>query len=248
MDQDRIDHIARSLSRSVNRRTAIGAVLGLVAAAVVRRADRSSAQVAPPVQPGTLLTCGGYFGTPCPPNHICIDDPSDACDPNNYGADCPGICVLVANPCAAITCPWGTTCCPADGGSCLPAGTACPGAPVVVPCDGTYCAPGLICCNNGCGECAAPDGACSAVYCAPTTETPCGDSWCGEGEYCCNESCSICAPVGSGCTRQYCAPDPDIAFREPCGPNLCEIGEVCCNSSCGICTPPDGVCIQIACM
>ena len=36
--------------------------------------------------------CGGIAGIKCPDNHICIDDPSDNCDPAHGGADCPGIC------------------------------------------------------------------------------------------------------------------------------------------------------------
>jgi len=46
---------------------------------------------APVVQP---MFCGGFAGLPCPDGQMCIDDPSDACDPNNGGADCGGICVL----------------------------------------------------------------------------------------------------------------------------------------------------------
>jgi len=248
LDQPQLDRIARLFSRTRSRRAMLGIAAGVLSGAVARRASTSKAQLEPPGSPGRLVSCGGYFGTPCPPNHICVDDPSDSCDPNAFGADCPGICIPVdPNVCAAILCPFGTTCCPVDGGSCLPFGTPC--APTLgVPCDGTYCAPGLVCCNNGCGECAAPDGACSAVYCEPTSGTPCGQAWCGEGEYCCNESCSMCAPIGAVCTQQFCFPDEEIAFGEPCGPVTCEIGEVCCNASCGICTPPDGVCIQIACI
>jgi hypothetical protein len=37
--------------------------------------------------------CGGIAGLSCPDSLICIDDPSDNCDPKNGGADCIGICV-----------------------------------------------------------------------------------------------------------------------------------------------------------
>lgn len=37
--------------------------------------------------------CGGFAGFPCPPDHECIDDPADDCDPANGGADCGGVCV-----------------------------------------------------------------------------------------------------------------------------------------------------------
>ncbi|QRN94714.1 hypothetical protein JRI60_37195 [Archangium violaceum] len=38
-------------------------------------------------------SCGGFPGTPCPKNQLCVDDPSDDCDPDKGGADCIGICV-----------------------------------------------------------------------------------------------------------------------------------------------------------
>lgn len=37
--------------------------------------------------------CGGLAGIACPQEQICIDDPSDECDPKQGGADCGGICV-----------------------------------------------------------------------------------------------------------------------------------------------------------
>ena len=36
--------------------------------------------------------CGGFLGLPCPGGQTCNDAPNDGCDPNNGGADCPGIC------------------------------------------------------------------------------------------------------------------------------------------------------------
>nr|WP_280523874.1 hypothetical protein [Nitrosomonas aestuarii] len=37
--------------------------------------------------------CGGIAAIPCPDEEICIDDPSDDCDPKHGGADCSGICI-----------------------------------------------------------------------------------------------------------------------------------------------------------
>jgi len=37
--------------------------------------------------------CGGFAGLMCPDDLVCVDDPSDDCDPNAGGADCMGICV-----------------------------------------------------------------------------------------------------------------------------------------------------------
>ena len=36
--------------------------------------------------------CGGFAGIPCAEGYVCVDDPSDDCDPNQGGADCGGIC------------------------------------------------------------------------------------------------------------------------------------------------------------
>ncbi len=39
------------------------------------------------------IPCGGFGGFPCPDDLVCVDDPADSCDPDNGGADCPGMCV-----------------------------------------------------------------------------------------------------------------------------------------------------------
>jgi hypothetical protein len=36
--------------------------------------------------------CGGIAGFQCPEGQVCVDDPTDNCDPANGGADCIGIC------------------------------------------------------------------------------------------------------------------------------------------------------------
>jgi hypothetical protein len=38
-------------------------------------------------------SCGGFAGTACDGGLTCVDDPNDGCDPANFGADCPGICI-----------------------------------------------------------------------------------------------------------------------------------------------------------
>ncbi|CAI8888083.1 Kazal-type serine protease inhibitor family protein [Methylocaldum szegediense] len=38
------------------------------------------------------VACGGITGAQCPDGQVCVDDPSDNCDPTQGGADCPGIC------------------------------------------------------------------------------------------------------------------------------------------------------------
>ncbi|KLU87193.1 hypothetical protein MAPG_06195 [Magnaporthiopsis poae ATCC 64411] len=40
------------------------------------------------------IPCMGFVGKPCEDeNKICVDDPTDTCDPNNGGRDCLGLCV-----------------------------------------------------------------------------------------------------------------------------------------------------------
>jgi hypothetical protein len=122
-------------------------------------------------------SCGGFAGFPCPIGGVCVDDPTDACDPALGGVDCLGVCrsaggrrdcrrgpgvsYVARSPeqCAAIrfVCAAGTE----------PFFDAC-----------------------GCG-------------CAPV-RTPCGPTTCGAGEECCNESCGICTEPGGLCTQQFC--------------------------------------------
>lgn len=37
--------------------------------------------------------CGGIAAIPCPTGKMCVDDPSDNCDPAKGGSDCSGVCV-----------------------------------------------------------------------------------------------------------------------------------------------------------
>lgn len=36
--------------------------------------------------------CGGIAGFPCPEGYVCVDDPTDDCNPRKGGADCGGYC------------------------------------------------------------------------------------------------------------------------------------------------------------
>ncbi|KAK4139534.1 uncharacterized protein C8A04DRAFT_15769 [Dichotomopilus funicola] len=54
-------------------------------------------------------SCGGITATVCEnKEHVCVDDPSDDCDPANGGADCSGICVkpVTCGGFAALECPF----------------------------------------------------------------------------------------------------------------------------------------------
>ncbi|HKU43689.1 MAG TPA: protease complex subunit PrcB family protein [Polyangiales bacterium] len=125
--------------------------------------------------------CGGIGGIPCPGAGMCVDNPSDDCDPKNGGADCGGVCecnalgkcmagmiwddsprvcgcVPEVNPCAATLCPTGTTCEVIDGDP--------------------------VCLSNG--------------------SLACGKNTCAKGTTCCNASCGVCTPPGTFCTQQAC--------------------------------------------
>ncbi|KAK6532176.1 hypothetical protein TWF694_003336 [Orbilia ellipsospora] len=42
----------------------------------------------------TPKTCGGFFNTLCDnQDDMCVDDPTDPCDPAKGAEDCPGLCV-----------------------------------------------------------------------------------------------------------------------------------------------------------
>lgn len=92
-------------------------------------------------------TCGGFAGRRCTDTtQLCIDDPTDSCDPNNGGADCSGICI--PNRCMTVRCAAGYHCDPvAASGPCVPdivrdpcANFACPaGQHCTAPADAPYC-------------------------------------------------------------------------------------------------------------
>lgn len=128
---------------------------------------------------GASLSCGGFAGIQCPAGKVCVDDPTDSCDPDNGGADCGGVCrggKPVKNSCKSPNRTY--------------VGTSTEQCSLIrfVCAEGTeYFADAC-----GCGCESSPGG------------TPCGTSKCGAGQFCCNESCGICAPAGGYCTQQYC--------------------------------------------
>ncbi len=244
MDSERFDRLTRLFAGRRSRRSVLGAI-GLGAAATITGIGKVSAQVS---VPGGM--CGGIAGFPCPDGFTCVDVAGDGCDPLAGGADCSGICVPVDyNPCAAMLCIEGTTCCPQCGGICVPGDVVCSeDLCTSEQCNQAICGPGEYCCNESCSRCVPVGQGCTREYCspAPPSGEPCGMTFCGAGEYCCNPSCGICAPIGGGCIEIFCGPSEEPGV--PCGPTVCPVGQVCCNESCGICTEPDGVCIMIACL
>lgn len=111
------------------------------------------------VPSGSGIQCGGFAGFPCPGLGMCVDDASDDCDPTMGGADCGGLCEC--NP-AAISCPRGTVL-NADPSVC-----ACEAPAGGQPCGSTTCGEGMVCCNESCGICTPPDGACIQIACLPS--------------------------------------------------------------------------------
>lgn len=47
--------------------------------------------------------CGGIAGFACPDGQVCVDDPSDSCDPMNGGADCGGMCIPASQSSQAVS-------------------------------------------------------------------------------------------------------------------------------------------------
>ena len=164
MDGKQFDGLTRVLGRRASRRRGLAAVGALAVAGVVGRSAAAQVTVG-----GRF--CGGIAGIPCPDGLRCVIDTS-VCDPARGGADCGGWCRPWApsappptDPCAAMLCLSGTTCCPNCGGTCVPQGTACSDQLCGERCGKGFCGRGEVCCNDSCGICTPPDGFCTMQYC-----------------------------------------------------------------------------------
>jgi hypothetical protein len=71
--------------------------------------------------------CGGFAGFSCTNSaEQCVDNPYDSCDPNQGGADCPGICVGATADCTLLGCGTGKYCTFCWGSyQCIPEGALC---------------------------------------------------------------------------------------------------------------------------
>ena len=113
--------------------------------------------------------CGGFLGLVCDEGLECVDDPKDECDPNNGGADCPGICVEPDGP-----------------GGCEgpnPAGCFSTGCPDGQECVAEGCTSSSCECNEEAGQwfCTADcgGGTCVAAPGSCATDADCdADHWC----------------------------------------------------------------------
>jgi hypothetical protein len=145
-----------------------------------------------------LVCCNASCGICAPPDGACTQQ---ACEPLPEEPECAIKCAappegcryeggVYSGPCSQLTC--GTLVC--DD---------------AVPCGNNTCTGGEVCCNESCGICAPPDGACIQMQCEDLKPLPpggevCGKTVCGEGEVCCNASCGICTPPGYACIQLAC--------------------------------------------
>jgi hypothetical protein len=119
-----------------------------------------------------------------------------------------------------------------------------------VQCGPTTCAAGEVCCNESCGVCTEPGGACDALFCVEDAgaDVPCGPTTCTGGQVCCNASCGICTEPDGSCIDLFCA---DAGTGVSCGDGTaCGPGEYCdyeAASQCGgagSCTPRPEICTE----
>ncbi len=210
-------------------------------------------------QSGTT-SCGGFANLPCAAGQICVDDSTDSCDPQNGGADCPGVCVTKKS-CggfAGLPCPSGNVCLDDPADNCDPqnGGADCPG--VCVP-DGSGC-PDVMCtlfCSHGFEK--GPDG-CSICACAEpaknSCELSCGspsadkscycDKACEKYGDCCSDYkqfCDVREPASGACIKNSnnpCSSDLDCTSGG-CGGELCFNPAVSSGISTCECTAPTSV-------
>lgn len=148
----------------------------------------------------TGAPCGGFAGIPCEgPGEVCVDNPSDDCDPKHGGADCIGVCVPLEPPFTS------TTTSPPK-----PTGTPCGGFPGT-PCKGL----GEICVDDPSDNCDPKHAADCIGVCVPGPPPKCAGftgKQCPSKQWVCiddpNDSCDpnkggadcpgICVPCPKG--------------------------------------------------
>lgn len=124
------------------RSMSVAAAAALFATAVGCESTAPSTASAEAEEDFTVATsCGGFAGLTCTGSKICVDDPSDWCDPASGGADCQGLCVTPSKvkTCGGITgkqCASGYACVDDPRDTCVPGkgGADCGGLCVQAPC------------------------------------------------------------------------------------------------------------------
>jgi hypothetical protein len=186
----------------------------------------------------TQSLCGGITGETCPSGQVCIDDPSDSCDPES-AADCGGICQ--PNPgcgedadcregefcdLAAVLCLEGTEC-----------GT-CKSIEYPESCGGIAafpCPDGQECIDNPNDNCDPNNGGadCSGVCVAPPEEsTFCGgiaNFPCPGGQACIDDPNDNCDPNNGGadCGGVCVVIEEECEFCGGIANIACPDGKVC---------------------
>jgi eight-cysteine-cluster-containing protein len=156
--------------------------------------------------------CGGIAGRICPRGQMCVDDPSDGCDPANGGADCGGICVDSPPRCGGLLgtpCPDGLECVDDPSDDCDPAngGADCGGLcqePRVRPCGGIAglrCDRDEICVDDPNDRCDPANGGRDCIGICAEPGAACGGIAglrCPRGQSCVDDPRDRCDPAGGG--------------------------------------------------
>ncbi len=164
-----------------------------------------------------VISCGGFGGFACPEGLVCTDAKDD-CDPEQGGADCPGVCVAAPPP----------ACGEPDGKRC-PEGEEC----VADPDDACDAATGVDCS----GVCQPRlDVECSSDAQCPAIRAAC--SVCGDG----SAACPASTCTDGRCTVVFPTCPPPISCDDANGG--CKAGYVCADDPTDACDPAanDSVC------
>jgi hypothetical protein len=195
-----------------------------------------------------VAVCGGISGKTCDPGFVCLEDPTDDCDPADGAADCGGICVPdvrppgCGDPATGETCAPGFECVDDPNDMCEPdaTGVSCPLS--CQPVDDT-------------GECAT-DADCPPIL-VPCPICADGNTACPRS-FCANGKCAIersSCPMPPGCTDDAACPSGEICARANCDPAVdsAECQGVCtpsnpppraCGGFAGDTCPPGYVCVD----
>ncbi len=182
--------------------------------------------------------CGGIANLPCASGEICVDDPSDTCDPDNGGTDCSGVCQpkIGCGGIAGIPCGPNEICVDDPADSCDPnnGGADCGGVCVAKPSCGQVmcalaCPAGFKKAANGCPicECEAADS-CSGFCGGKSGDGSCFcDKDCLKFGDCCGDYQAMCTeartPASGQCIKNSndtCTTDADCVSGG-CGGELC---------------------------
>ncbi len=187
--------------------------------------------------------CGGIAGIPCPGGETCVDNPNDLCDPQDGGADCPGMCVpTFCGGIAGIPCPGDEICVddPSDGCDPQNGGADC----------GGICVPDSFC--GGIAGIPCPDGEMCiddpTDLCDPLNGgADCGGICVPDPGGCEPELCEIACPFGfaldeNGCEFCECAPEPCSKNKDCAKSGFCEFEPGTCGADGGACQPRPMAC------